>query len=333
MVGVRYPRDEEDSVKKFVALLCLALAAISQPALAQSDYPSKRIEVLVGFPAGGGTDLLARVLSEEARKLLGREVIVVNQPGASGANAVSSVAAAKPDGYTLGVTTSSSLTIAPFTLDVPPDLLERTTSLLAVGRLRNGFLVKSDSPFKGIKDVIEFARKNPGKVSVGVQGMGSSGALALRATGLQESVELTLIPYTGEAPALAGVLGGHITAATSTSSAWARYVEAGTLRLIASMDEERFESVPNAPTMLELGYPNSSLIFCLIGPKGLPQPVVKRLTDAFTEAMRTSTFTDFVNKNGMGIKKPLVGEALVKYLMEDRAAMGAIAAKIGLRKQ
>lgn len=320
-------------MRKSAAVLALALAAISPLALAQADYPSKRIEVLVGFPAGGGTDLLARVLSEEARKNLGREIIVVNQPGATGTLAISAIAAAKPDGYTLGLTPSSSVTITPFTMDVPPDLLERTTTLLAIGRLRNGFLVKSDSPFKGIKDVIEFARKNPGLVSIGVQGMGSSSALALRATGHQENVNFTLVPYPGEAPALAAVLGGHITAAASTSSAWARFVDSGTLRLIASMDEERFDSVPNAPTMVELGYPNSSLIFCLLGPKGLPPAVAKRVTDAFTEAMRAPAFIDFVTKNGMGIKKPLAGEALQRYLMDDRAAMGAIAAKLGLRKK
>lgn len=320
-------------MRKSAAVLALALAAAAPLALAQTDYPTRTISISVGYPAGGGTDLLSRVVAAEVGKILGHEVIVVNQPGASGTVSMAAVAAAKPDGYTLGVTASSSLTIAPFTLDVPPDLLERTTALVALGRLRNGFLVKSDSPFKGIKDVIEFARKNPGKISIGVQGMGSSGALALAATALQENIQWTLVPYTGEAPALAAVLGGHITAATSTSGAWPRFVEAGTLRMIASMDAERFDSVPNAPTMVEQGYPNSSLIFVLAGPKGLPPAVVKRIIDAFTQAMQAPAYVEFVKKNGMEIKKPLTGEAFQRYLMDDRAAMGAIAAKIGLRKK
>lgn len=301
--------------------------------LAQSDYPARTITVSVGYPAGGGTDLLARVLSAEAGKKFGREIIIVNQPGASGTVAMSALASARPDGYTLGVTASSSLTIAPFTLDSPPDLLERITTLVAIGRLRNGFLVKGDSPFKGIKDVIEFARKNPGSVSIGVQGMGSSGALALGATALQENIKWTLVPYTGEAPAMAAVIGGHITAATATSGGWPRFVEAGTLRMIASMDAERFDFVPNVPTMVEQGYPNSSLLFVLAGPKGLPPSVAKRITDAFTEALHTPTAVDFIAKNGMEIKTPLTGEALHRYLMEDRAAMGAIAEKMGLRKK
>ena len=320
-------------MRKSAALLCFALAALSPLALAQSGYPTRTISVSVGYPAGGGTDLLTRVLAAEVGKIIGREIIVVNQSGASGTVAMSALAAAKPDGYSLGVTASSSLTIAPFTLDSPPDLLERITTIAAVGRLRNGFLVQSDSPFKGIKDVIEFARKNPGKVSIGVQGMGSSGALALGATALQENIKWTLVPYTGEAPALAAVLGGHITAATSTSGAWPRFVEAGTLRMIASMDADRFDSVPNAPTMVEQGYPNSSLIFVLAGPKGLPPAVVKRITEAFTEAMHAPAYVEFVTKNGMEIKKPLTGEALHRYLIDDRAAMGAIAEKVGIRKK
>jgi len=316
------------------AVVALAVAAISPFALAQSDYPTRRIEITVGYPAGGGTDLLTRVLSTEATKVLGREVVVINQNlGASGSNAMASIAAAKPDGYTLAVTTSSAVTIAPHTMNVPPDVLERTIALVAVGRLRNGFLVKSDSPFKDIKDVIEFARKNPGKVSIGVQGMGSSGALALGGTAVQEKINWALVPYAGEAPALAAVLGGHITAAVSTSSAWARFVEARSLRLITSMDDERFDSAPNAPTMVELGYPPSMVIFYLAGPKGLPAAVVKRLTDAFTEAMQSPRYIDFVAKNAMGISKPLAGEALQRYLMDERAVMGAIAAKMGIRKQ
>ncbi|MBI4294491.1 MAG: tripartite tricarboxylate transporter substrate binding protein [Betaproteobacteria bacterium] len=320
-------------MRRSASVLVLALAALSPLAWAQSDYPTRPISVSVGYPAGGGTDLLTRLLAAEVGKMVGREVIVVNQPGASGTVAMSALAAAKPDGYTLGVTASSSLTIAPFTLDSPPDLLERITTLAAVGRLRNGFLVKSASPFKDIKEVIEFARKNPGKVSIGVQGMGSSGALALGATGIQENINWTLVPFKGEAPALSAVLGGHITAATSTSGAWARFVEAGTLRLIASMDAERFDSVPNAPTMVEQGYPNSSLIFVLAGPKGLPPAVIKRITDAFTEAMHARAYVEFTTKNGMLMKKPLTGEALKRYLMDDRATMGAIAAKMGLNKK
>lgn len=320
-------------MRRSTAVLALALGALAPHVWAQSDYPTRSISVSVGYPAGGGTDLLTRVLAAEVGKIVGREVVVVNQVGASGTVAMSALAAAKPDGYSLGVTASSSLTIAPFTLDSPPDLLERITPLAAVGRLRNGFLVKSDSPFKGIKDVIEFARKNPGKVSIGVQGMGSSGALALGATGIQEKINWTLVPYTGEAPALTAVLGGHITAATSTSGAWARFVEAGTLRLIASMDEERFDSVPNAPTMVELGYPNSSLIFVLAGPKGLAPEVNKRITDAFSKAMQTGAYVEFATKNGMLMKKSLTGDALQRYLTNDRATMGAIAAKVGIRKK
>ena len=138
-------------MRRYAAVIAVALAVISPLASAQTDFPSKRIEILVGYPAAAGTDMLARTLSEEVRKFLGREIIVINQPGASGTLAMSAIAAAKPDGYTLGVATSSTVTITPFMTDAPSDLLDRTTALLAVGRLRNGFLVKSDSPYHAVR--------------------------------------------------------------------------------------------------------------------------------------------------------------------------------------
>ena len=152
-------------------------------------------------------------------------------------------------------------------------------------------------------------------------------------TALQAKINWTLVPYPGEAPALAALLGGHVTAALATSGAWARFVEAGSLRLIGSMDDERFDAAPNASTMVELGYPPNMLIFYLAGPKGLPPVVIKRLTDAFTEAMNSPRYIEFVAKNAMGLRKPLEGAELQRYLMAERASMGEIAEKLGIRKE
>ena len=318
-------------MRKFATLIGIALIGVSPLALAQTDYPSKRIEVLVGYPAGGGTDVLARVLAEEVRKSLGREVIVVNHPGASGTVAMSAIAAAKPDGYKLAVAASASVVTVPLLQDVP-DLFDRTTALIAIGRLRNGFLVKSDSPYHNVKDLIEFARNNPGKVSIGVQGEGSSGALIIRAIAFQEKVDISIVPFTGEAPALTALLGGHITASAAT--VWTRQVDAGALRLIASMDEDRFDSHPNVATMMEQGgYPTNSLIFYVVGPKGLSPTVTKRIVDAFAGAMLTPAYIDLVTKNEMRLRKPLAGEELERFLADDRTKIGAIVAKLGLRKK
>ena len=320
-------------MKNIAALFATALTVLSPSAAAQTDFPSKPIQVIVGFPAGGGTDILARVLAQEARKFLGGDIIVLNKPGATGTLAVTSVAAAPPDGYMLGVTASSSLTTAHFLQDVPADLLERTTALVAVGRLRNALLVKSDSPLRSVKDLIELARRNPGKVSIGTPGAGTKSGLVLQAIALQEKLEVSVVPFKGEAPAVTALLGGHTTAATSTASTWERHVAAGTLRIIASMEEDRLDSDPNAPALMEQGLPYAvSLIFYAYGPKGLPAAVARRLVDAFAEATRAPAYRDMATKNAIDIRKPISGEALDRFLSEDRAKTGSMVSKLGIKK-
>lgn len=321
------------NMHKIPALLAIALTVISASAAAQTDSPSKPIQVIVGFPAGGGTDILARVLAQEAEKFLGRPVIVVNKPGATGTLAVSSVAAAKPDGYMLGVTASSSLTTAQFLQDVPTDLLERTTALVAVGRLRNALLVQGNSSLRSVKDLIEQARRNPGKVSIGTPGAGTKSGLVLQAIILREKLDISMVPFKGEAPAVTALLGGHITAASSTASTWERHVAAGTLRIIASEEEDRLDSDPTAPTLIEQGLPYAvSLIFYAYGPAGLPAAVTKRLVDAFGAATRTPAYRDMATKNAIDIGKPISGETLDRFLAEDRAKTGAMVKMLGIKK-
>lgn len=320
-------------MKKITLLLAIAFAGFSTYAAAQTDFPSKPIQLVVGFPAGGGTDVIARVLAQEAKRLLGREVMVLNKPGATGTLGVTFVAAAPSDGYTLGITPSSSLTTAPFVQDVPADLLERTTALLGVGRLRQGLLVRSDSSFRTIKDLIEQARRNPGKVSIGTPGTGSKMSLVSQAIARQEKVELSVVGFKGEAPAMTDLLGGHITAAAISASVWERHVAAGSLRIIAVMDEERLDSDPNAATLIEQGYsyPASS-IFYVFAPKGVPAAVARRLVDAFGEATRTPAYLDIATKNAIDIRKPISGAALERYLTDDRAKVGTMVEKLGIKK-
>lgn len=209
-------------MKKIAVLLAIALAGFSAYATAQTDFPSKPIQVIVGFPAGGNVDVLARVLAQEVKKLLGWEVIVVNKPGASGTLAATNVAAAQSDGYTLGVTTNSPFTLAHFLQDVPADLLERTTALMAMGDQRPMLFVRGDSSFRTVKDLIEQARRNPGKVSIGTPGAGTTTHLVVQAIVLQEKVDVTVVPYKGSPESLTDLLGGHITAVGSAPTGMER---------------------------------------------------------------------------------------------------------------
>ena len=317
---------------RLLAASMILLAGISASSLAQ-DYPTKALQIVVGYPAGGGTDVLARVLAQEVRASLGREVLVVNKPGASGTLAITTVATASPDGYTLGVTPNSSTTSAHFVQNIASDLLERTTALVAVGRLKGGLLTRSDNPMRSVKDMIEHARRNPGKVSIGVPGAGSKSSLVFQALGLHENVELNVVPFAGEAPALTALLGDHITAVAISSSTWERQFAAGTVRIIASTDESRLKIDPSVPTLIEQGFPQSaSSIFYLFGPRGLPSAVSRRLIDAFAAATRTDAYHAMAAKNAIEIGDPISAETLERFLLEDRAKTGKMVERLNIKK-
>lgn len=325
--------EKRSTMRKVAAVVMILLAGFAVSATAQTDFPSKPIQLIIGYPPGGGTDILSRVLAHEARNLLSRDAIVVNKPGGSGTLAVTSVAAAQPDGYTLGVTPNSSLTTAHFVQNVAPDLLERTTALVAVGRLKGALLTRSDNPMRSVKDLIEYARRNPGKVSIGVPGSGSKPSLVFQALGVHEKVELNVVPFAGEAPALTALLGAHVTAVAISSSTWERQFAAGTVRMIASTDDKRLKIDMNVPTLIEQGFPQSaSSIFYLYGPKGLPPAVAKRLIEAFSAATRTPAYHDMAAKNAIEIGEPISGEVLERFLFEDRAKTGTMVEKLNIKK-
>lgn len=320
-------------MKKIAALLAIALAGFSAYATAQTGFPSKPIQIVIGYSPGGSVDLIARMVAREAKNILGQEIIVVSKPGASGTLAVTNVATAQPDGYTLGLTPNSSLTTVQFLQDLPADLLERTTALVAVGRLQQALLVKSDSPLRTVKDLVEQARRNPGKVSVGTPGVGTNPSLIMQAIGLQEKTEFAVVQFAGEAQAMTALLGGHITAASITASTWESHVKSGTARIIAAMNEDRLDFSPNVPTLIEQGFPYASFsIYYLYGPKGLPAAVTERLVEAFGAAIRTPVYLEMATKNAMIIRKPISGEALDRFLIEDRGKTGRLVQKLGIKK-
>lgn len=321
-------------MKKLAALAALTLFAFGPPAMAQGEFPTKVIQVVVGFAAGGSTDVVARVLAAEVKKLRGWEVIVLNRPGASGVLGAVSVVSAAPDGYTLGLATSNSFTTAPYFQDVPADLLDRTAALVATGRVTNALVIKADSPYRTLKDLIEHARQNPGQVSIALAGAGTNSGLVVQLLALQEKVEFTLVPFTGEALSANALLGGHVAAAALSTPVWGKYVEAKNMRILSSMYEERYEAAPDAPTLMEQGYPYSAAFtYCVFGPRGLPPALAKRLADAFGEAARTPAYLEMAKKTAIDMKKLPVGEALQRFLVEEYVRTGAMVEKLGIKKK
>lgn len=315
-------------------LLALTLTFTATMAAAQGGYPSQPIKLLVGFPPGGSTDILARALANEVRTALNQEVVVITRAGASGAISVAEVVAAKPDGYTLGINPSSVFTLAFHFMDTRADFIDFVDPLMMVARQRVGTVVKGDSPHKTMKEFIEFARRNPGKASIGVPGIGTSVEVFGRALLHAAKVDAIVVPFKGDSGVNTALLGGQITAGAMSAAGFAQQVQNGQLRAIASHESDRFDFAPEVPTLEEMGYGLSGKsIQFLYGPKGLPPAIAQRLINVFTQASRTPLFIDIATKNGLYDKTPLVGAQLTVLLQKDRASNAELVVKLGMKKE
>lgn len=301
-------------------------------ALAQAPQ-SAQIKLLVGFPPGGSTDVLARVIAQEAGKRLGRDIIVLNKPGASGAVAANEVASSPPDGLTLGITPSATMTLSHVFQGIKPDLLERTEPLLQVGFQSIGFVVKTDSPFKTYGDFVKAAKAEPTKIAIGMPGAGTTTDMLLRAAFQQDGLEVNIVPFRGDVPTTQAVLGGHVQAAGVSAGGFAQHIEAGTLRLLVAMEAERLPVAPAAPTFKELGYDFAgNAIQYMYAPKGLPAAERTRLIDVLTAVISEPVYVDIARKNVLFTPTRRTGDELARYLLEDRARNTSLATRLGLAK-
>ena len=259
-----------------------ALAVFAMPALAQ-PFPSKPITLICPWPAGGGTDLHLRKLAELTAKRIGQPVVVENRPGGSGMNGpVGMSKTARPDGYTI-----SQLAITAFRMPhmqaVDWDPLRDFSYIIGVSGYTFGIVVKADSPLQSFQDLIAYAKANPGKLSYGTPGTGTSLHLAMEEIGARTGVKFLHVPFKGQADSAQALMGGHIMAQVD-STGWGRMVDAGTFRLLATLGDRRTRW--NAPTVKELGVDTvSNSPYGLVGPKGMAPEVVRALHDAVKSAM------------------------------------------------
>jgi tripartite-type tricarboxylate transporter receptor subunit TctC len=261
------------------------LPALPGFARAQGAYPNRPITLVVPWPAGGSTDRHLRTLAEIAGKHLGQNIIVENKPGAGGTLGPSTVAqTAKPDGYTITQYPLGLLRI-PHMQKVAWHPLNDFTHIIGVSGYTFGFTVRADSPYKTFNDYIEAARKQPGKLDYGSTGIGSSPHLLMEEVAGNAKVQLTHVPFKGNADLQQALLGGHVQA-QSDATGWDKFVDGGQMRLLVTFGEQRTKRWPDVPTAKDLGYGVvSSSPYGIAGPKGMEPAVVKTLHDAFKKAM------------------------------------------------
>lgn len=264
------------------ALLAMALAVGFGAAGAQ-DLSSKPVRIIVPFPAGGATDILARELGQRMSKRLNTNVVVDNKAGASGSIGADAVAKSVPDGHTL-LLTATHLAIYPaLNKKLPYDAAKDFTPLSLVAATGVGIAVRADSPYKNLAQLLEAARQDPGKLSFGSTGNGGSTHLTGELLNIRAGVKMVHVPYKGSGPALNDLLGGHLPVHIDANTSLIEHHRAGKLRILAVTSPKREASLPDVPTVAEAtSLKDFSSIgwFGVFGPAAMPPAVVDKLSTA-----------------------------------------------------
>ena len=271
--------------RDFISQGAAAAGAIALPSLALAQaYPSKPIRYICPWPAGGSTDAVIRAFAESAAKTLGQQIIVDNKPGAGGMLGANELVNAAADGYTLSQLPHGVFRI-PHMQKVQFDTLKDFTWIACLTGYTFGLVVPADGPIKSIKDLVAWAKANPGKFNYGSTGIGTSPHLAVEEFAQRAGIQLNHVPFKGNADNMQAILGGH-TMAASDATGWAPHVASGKLRLLATYGSKRTKRWPEVPTLDELGYKTvSDSPFGVCGPKGMDAAVTRKLQDTFKKTL------------------------------------------------
>jgi tripartite-type tricarboxylate transporter receptor subunit TctC len=282
-----------------VAAAMAAMFAAAGAASAQSPFPSKPVHIFVPYAAGGGVDILARTLGDVVSRQWGQTVVIENRPGAGGLVASQALATSPPDGYTLIVVASGHATNPFLYPKIPYDTFRDFAPISLLASSPNVLLVRADSPFKTLGDMIAQARAKPGSLSFAHAGTGTSTHLAGELLKNLAKIDLNAIPYKGGAPAINDLLGGQIPMSFNNGPESVGQLEAGTLRALAVTTASRASFLPNVPSMAETvpGY-DTEVWWGLLGPAGMTRDLVERLSNDFVAALNTEAVKERLAKLG-----------------------------------
>jgi tripartite-type tricarboxylate transporter receptor subunit TctC len=270
-----------------IASLATALLLAAVPAWAQQSWPAKPLKIVVPFPAGGPTDVLTRVLAEKLGGQLGQPVVVENKPGAGGAIGADFVAKSAPDGYTLVMATASTHSIGPYLAKVAYDPVKDFTPVVWVGNATNVMVVSNQLPVSSVKELIELAKKDPGKLNYATSGIGTISHLTSELFASMAGIKLTHVPYKGTQQSMPDIISGQVAILFDNIMTAQPNVKSGKVKALAISSPSRSPLVPDLPTVSESGLPGfqSVVWFGLLGPAGTPKAVVDRMNAEMNKSL------------------------------------------------
>ena len=321
------------SKRGLLAAAAAVLAAASLPALAQANYPNQPVKLIVPFPPAGGTDAVSRLLVEKITTASGWTFVVDNRPGAGGNIGMDAVAKSKADGYTLGMGQTANLAINPTLYPKMP--YNATKDFVPVALIAGQpmvVVVKAESPYKTLADLVNAARAKPGTLTMASAGNGTVGHLSGEMFAQRAGVKILHVPYKGAAPAATDLMGGQVDFYFATPQAAIPLVKGGKLRALAVTSVKRVPVLPEVPTVDESGYKGFEAMDWkgLVAPAGTPPDVVKRLNAAADKALgQPDTLTRLLAEGSV----PMGGspEKFAQFLKAENARWGDAVRKAGVK--
>jgi len=290
--------------KHLAGIAAVVIGAAAMPPSALAAFPDKPIKIVVPFAPGGGTDMVARGIGQPMAEMLGQPVIIENKPGGGTLIGTDQVARSAPDGYTLVMATLAHV-VNPSIHPKMPYSNDAFAGVMLVGRSPNVLVVRAESPYKSVKDVLDAARANPGKLTYASQGAGTSAHLAGELFKSLAKVDIVHIPYRGAGPAINDLMGGQVDIMFATAASVGTSIEGGRLRPLAVTTAQRSPApvLAKVPTIAESGVPGyvADSWYGLFAPAGTPPAVLAKLNAAATRAVQTEAFRKRVENEGLVI--------------------------------
>ena len=319
---------------KFAAAALATASALAPATLHAQAYPSKSIRLILPFPPGGPTDIVGRLTGQKLGELVGQQVIADSRPGASGNIGLELASKAPPDGYTI-VLSSPVISLSPHMytkLNYSPE--KDLAPIALIGAVRNVLVVHPSVPAKTVKDLVQIARNNPGKLNYGSGGIGITTHLAPELLKTLEKLNIVHVPYKGSGVALIGLVSGQVDLEVLAVPAALSQIQAGRVRPLAVLAPQRSAQLPNVPTSKESGYENFeiSVWYGILAPAGVPRDIINRLNAELNKAIATPDLKEKFASNGVD---PLGGtpEQFGSYIRSESVRFGRVIKDAGIKAE